>query len=138
MFSCGTGERTWIVGTMHGSHRTRDPLYEVLVIVLLLPPVEFVVVGVITVHGMGVGDGRHVPLFSLAFIRGRVFGQEERANMRIVSRKELELGQEVFGALEIRGRAAGACRGRQMEPEAIGVRQTSDAMRRLTRGGEIG
>ena len=92
MFSCGTGERTWMVGTMHMNHRTRDPLYEVLIIVLLLPPVEFVVIRVVTMHGMGVGDGRHVPLFSLAFIRGRVFGWEEGANMRIVGGKELELG----------------------------------------------
>ena len=81
-----------MVGTVHISNRTRDPLYEVLVIVLLLPPVEFVVVWVITVHGMGVGDRRQVPLFSLAFIRRGVFGWEEGANMRIVSRKELELG----------------------------------------------
>jgi len=106
-----------MVGTVHISYRTRNPLYEVLVIVLLFPPVEFVVVRVINVHGMGVGDdGRHVPLLSLAFIRGRVFGREEGANMRIVSGKELKLGQQVFGALEIRGRAAGAYRGRQMVP----------------------
>ena len=81
-----------MVGTVHISNRTRDPLYEVLVIVLLLSPVEFIVIGVIDVYGVGVGDGRHIPLFSFAFIRRRVFGWEEGANMRIVSRKELELG----------------------------------------------
>jgi hypothetical protein len=64
----------------------------VLVAVLLFPLVEFVVVWVVDVHGVGVGDGRHVPLFSFAFIRGHVFGREEGANIRIISGKELKLG----------------------------------------------
>ena len=82
-----------------------------LVIVLLPPPVELLVVLVICVRGVGVGDGRHVPLFSFAFIRGHVLGREEGADVRVISGEELKLGQEVFCAPEIRRRAAGACGG---------------------------
>ena len=106
-----------------------------LVAVLLLPPVELIFVWVIGVHGVGVGDGRDIPLFPFAFIRGHVFGWEEGADIRVVSGKELKFGQQVFCALEIRRRAAG---GFGVDPEAIGVKQTSDTMRRLTGGGEIG
>ena len=73
-------------------HRTRNPLYKMLVTVLLLPLVEFVVVKVIDVRGMGVGSGRHIPLFPFAFIRGHFFGREEGVDIRIVSGKQLELG----------------------------------------------
>ena len=63
----------WMVETIGEGHRTRDPFYEVLVVILLLPPIEFVVIRVIDVYGVGVEDGRHVPLFSFAFIWEPVF-----------------------------------------------------------------
>ena len=63
-----------------------------LVIVLLLSPVEFIVVGVIDVYRVGVGDGRHIPLFSFAFIWEHVFWREEGADIRIISGEELKLG----------------------------------------------
>ena len=63
-----------------------------LVIVLLLPPAEFVVVRIIDVHGVGVGDGRHIPLFPFAFIWEHVFWREEGADIRIISGEELKLG----------------------------------------------
>lgn len=91
-----------------------------LVTVLLLPPVEFVIIRVIGVHGVWVEDGGYVPLFPFAFIR-HVFRCEEGADIRIVSGKELELRQQVFCALEIRKRAAGAYEGRWVDPEVIGV-----------------
>jgi len=46
-------ERGWLKRHAEG-HRTRNALYKVLVTVLLLPPAEFVVVGIIDVHGVGV------------------------------------------------------------------------------------
>lgn len=76
-----------------------------LVTVLLLPSVEFVVIWIVDVGGIWVEDGRHVPLFPFALVRRHVFGREEGADIRIVSGKELELGQQVICALEVRGRA---------------------------------
>jgi hypothetical protein len=110
----------------------------VLVTVLLLPSVELIVVWVIDVHRIWVRDGRHVPLFSFAFIRGHVFGREEGADIRIVSGKELEPGQQVFCALEIGRRAAGAYEEDTSGSGSDWCAQTSDTMRRLTCGREVG
>ena len=99
--------------------RTWNSLYKVLVIVLLLPSVEFIIIRIVDVDGVCVGDGRQIWLFPFTIVRGKVFVRKEGADIRVVSRKELELAQQVFCALEIRRRAAWGYDGRQIEPEEI-------------------